>query len=418
MLMTMMSNGAIGGGVSAAVARAIGANRKDDADALVTHSVVIAIVFGAIFTFGTFAAGETIFRHMGAEGNALKLALQYAYLVFGAAIPTWITNLLASALRGAGNVRVPAIVTVAGAVITLALSPPLILGLGPFPHLGVAGAGIAVIFYYVLSTIALLIYLRTDNAPVRLVATRLQWRHFRDVLRVGVPSAVGSLATNLTIVLTTAYVGHFGITAIAGYGLASRLDYLLIPLLFAIGTATVTMVGTNIGAGQFIRARRIAWVAAAYSAGLTGTIGLLAALFPLGWLGLFSHDPAVLAAGVQYLQRVAPFYALYGVGMALYFACQGAGYMLWPFMAGIGRLVGVILLGSYWINSVHGSISGLYWIASACMSFFGVAILFAFVSGRAWGTNVETNVKGKAKDKVVKAAAPCPNEHTLVALSK
>jgi Na+-driven multidrug efflux pump len=235
---------------------------------------------------------------------------------------------------------------------------------------------------------------------------------------VGVPSAVGSLATNLTIVLTTAYVGHFGITAIAGYGLASRLDYLLIPLLFAIGTATVTMVGTNIGTGQFIRARRIAWVAAAYSAGLTGTIGLLAALFPLGWLGLFSHDPAVLAAGVQYLERIAPFYALYGVGMALYFACQGAGYMMWPFMAGIGRLVGVILLGSYWINSVHGSISGLYWIASACMSFFGVAILFAFVSGRAWGTNVETNVKGKAKDKVAKAVTPCPNEHTLVALSK
>jgi putative MATE family efflux protein len=409
MLMTMMSNGAIGGGVSSAIARAIGANRRQDADALVTHSVLLAIFFGAVFTLGAFVTGEYLFRRMGAEGQALQLALQYAYLVFGVAIPTWITNLLAAALRGAGNVRVPAIITVAGAVITLALSPPLILGLGPFPRLGVAGAGLAVVFYYVLSTLALLIYLRSDNAPVRLVATRLQWRYFADVLRVGLPSAVGTLATNLTIVLTTAFVGHFGTAAIAGYGLASRLDYLLIPLLFAIGTAAVTMVGTNVGAGQFHRARRVAWISAALSAVLTGSIGLLAALFPAAWLGLFSHDPAVLDVGVQYLHRVAPFYVVYGIGMALYFSCQGAGYMLWPFMAGIGRLLGVVALGSYWINSVNGSIAGLFWIASACMSFFGVAIVLAFVSGRAW--------RSKENDTTSKASAPCTVRNTLAAVS-
>src|SRR6185436_14772331 len=164
------------------------------------------------------------------------------------AVPIWITNLLASALRGAGNVKVPAILTAPGAVLTLALSPPLILGWGPLPRLGVAGAG---------------------------------------------------------------------------YAMASRLDYLLIPLLFALGTASVTMVGTNVGAGHMARARRIAWTAAWLSAAATGLIGLCAALAPEVWMRLFSQDAEVIAVGASYLRRAAPFYGFYGFGMALYFASQG-----------------------------------------------------------------------------------------------
>src|SRR5215470_1804264 len=96
MLMTMMSNGGIGGGVSSAVARAIGAGRRQDADALVTHAVAIAVAFGVIFTVGAWLGGPALFRFLGAEGDTLANARLYSNVVFAAAIPGWVANVLAS----------------------------------------------------------------------------------------------------------------------------------------------------------------------------------------------------------------------------------------------------------------------------------------------------------------------------------
>lgn len=81
MLMTMMSNGGIGGGVSSAVARALGAGRGTDAQALVLHAVVIAVVFGAVFTIGAWAGGAALFRYMGARDETLTAQL-YSNVLF------------------------------------------------------------------------------------------------------------------------------------------------------------------------------------------------------------------------------------------------------------------------------------------------------------------------------------------------
>lgn len=166
-------------------------------------------------------------------------------------------------------------------------------------------------------------------------------------------------------------MGPFGRDAIAGYGLASRLDYLLIPLLFALGTASVTMVGTNIGAGREARARSISWTGAMISTVAVGLIGTAAARFPEAWIGLFSREPEVLKVGAGYLHRVAPFYAFVGLGMALYFASQGAGRMLWPFIAGVARMLIVAVGGALWMRGGNGSLDGLFWIVAAAQVAFG-----------------------------------------------
>jgi putative MATE family efflux protein len=393
MLMTMMSNGGIGGGVSSAIARAIGAGRRSDADALVMHAICIGVAFGAVFTAGAWVGGPALFRLLGADGDTLAKAVLYSNVVFAAAIPGWIVNVLASALRGAGNVRVPALVTAVGSIVTLALSPLLIFGWGLVPGLGVAGAGVAMIIFNTGAAAALAIYMRSRRSPLRLRAARLERRLFDDILKVGLLSAVGTIVSNLTVVVATGLVGTFGRDAIAGYGLASRLDYLLIPLLFAIGTASVTMVGTNIGAGRLERAQRIAWTAALVSAALTATIGLTAASFPEAWLHLFSREPEVVRVGSDYLVRVAPFYAFTGLGMALYFASQGAGTVVWPFSAGVVRLTTVALLGWYWVDVSHGALSGLFWIVAASQLLFGGINAFAMATGLSWnpgGSRIES----------------------------
>jgi MATE family, multidrug efflux pump len=225
----------------------------------------------------------------------------------------------------------------------------------------------------------------TPQSPIRLARTRLEWRLINDILKVGLLSAIGTVVANLTVVLTTGLAGAFGRDVIAGYGLASRLDYILIPLLFALGTASVTMVGTNIGAGKNARARRIAWTGALMSASAVGAIGGAAALFPEAWMHLFSRDPEVVEAGVSYLVRVAPLYPFFGVGMALYFASQGAGKMAWPFAAGIARLCAVAVAGWYWVSVYHGSLAGLFWIVAASQVLFGGINAIGMVTGLSWG---------------------------------
>src|ERR1700733_12055594 len=327
MLMQMMSAGAMGGGMSSAIARALGAGRRDDANALALHALVIALIFGLAFTVMLLAGGPSLYRAMGGSGASLAAAMTYSGVVFAGAILVWLFNSLANVIRGTGNMAVPALVTVIGVVVLIPLSPCLIFGWGSFPRLGVAGGAVAVLLYYAAGIVMLAAYLRSGRSVVRLAISgvRLRWPLFADILRVGAVAALITVQTNLTIAIATGLVGAFGPAAIAGYGTGSRLEYLLIPLVFGLGGPLVAMVGTNIGAGRRDRALRVAWIGAAIAAALCELIGLAAAAAPRAWLALFDTDPAMLDAGSRYLRVVGPAYGLFGLGMALYFASQGAG---------------------------------------------------------------------------------------------
>jgi Na+-driven multidrug efflux pump len=139
-----------------------------------------------------------------------------------------------------------------------------------------------------------------------------------------------------------------------------------------------------VGAGQTTRAAKIAWTGALLSTLATAAIALAAATFPHAWLHFFSTDVQVVAYGSAYLERVAPFYALFGAGMSIYFASQGAGRIAWPFAAGMARLCAVTIGGSYWVHGLHGSLNGLYWIAAAGYLVFGVINVLALASGLGW----------------------------------
>ncbi len=384
MLMQMMSGGAMGGGISSAIARALGAGRRDDADALARHALAIGLGFGVVFTVAVLVGSRWLYGAMGGRGPSLAAALTYSHVIFSAAILIWTFNSLAAVVRGTGNMAVPAIVTSVGAAALIPLSPCLIFGLGPFPRLGVAGGAVAVVAYYFLGSIALALYLTSARSVVHLSLRGLQfrWPLFRDILKVGLVAALVTVTTNLTIAITTGYVGRFGPAAIAGYGTGARLEYLLVPLVFGLGGPLVAMVGTNIGAGQRDRALRAAWVGAAIATALAETIGLAAAAAPHAWLRLFDTDPAMLDAGARYLRAVGPFYGLFGLGMALYFASQGAGRVLWPLLANLTRLA--IAAGGGWL-ALHGSgdLSHVFLALSVALTAFGL-INAGAVAGGAW----------------------------------
>ena len=384
MLMQTMSAGGMGGGVASAVARALGAGRREDASRLVTHAIVIALVMAALFTVVVLGGGGAMYHAMGARDGALAAALAYSNVIFAGAAAVWLFNTLASAVRGTGNMLLPAAVVLGGTPFLVSLSPALIFGWGPFPRLGVTGAALAVVAYYVAGTLVLFVYLASGRSLIRLSPTlRFERSLFAAILRVGAPSLVNNVMTNLTVVLLTALVGPFGTFALAGYGMGVRLEYLLIPLVFGFGSALVTMVGTNFGAGQRTRARRVAWTGALIAAGTTEAIGLAAAFFPHAWLGLFSNEPAVLAAGAAYLRVVGPAYGFFGLGLALYFASQGAGRLLWPLLAGTLRLVSAAAGGWLILHQLPGELTALFAVMALALVLFGSTLAGAIRLG-AW----------------------------------
>jgi len=386
MLMVTMSNGGIGSGVASAVARATGAGRKADANALLWHALIVAALLGLLFTLGAWMLGRPLYRAMGGEGEALEAAVLYSNWLFAGAIPVWIVNLLSGAMRGSGNVKVPAMVTLIGAMILIPASPALIFGFGPIPKLGIAGAGIAYAIYYFGACALLLRYMRTGKSGLTLAKEPLQSKHFKDILKVGVPAAITTAFSNLTVIIVTSAVGFFGINVIAGYGNAARLDYVLIPILFGLATAVLTMVGINMGAGNAARAKRIGWVGGLIGAVLTGLIGLLAAIFPDSWLHLFSQDADVLAPAHIYLQTVAPIYFAYGLGFVLMFAVQGTGHGLWGFMASALRML--IAAGVGWVAVARygANMQTLSTIVAASYLGFCLVTILSMYSPRVWIT--------------------------------
>jgi Na+-driven multidrug efflux pump len=287
-------------------------------------------------------------------------------------------------IRATGNMILPASVMCLGAVFLIPVSPLLIFGLGPFPHFGIAGGAIAVLIYYGVGCVIFALYLWSGRGVLKpsLRPPHLRWALMKEILRVGLASSFISFSTNLTAMVATGLAGLISPAAVAGYGTGVRLEYLLVPLVFGLGQPVGAMVGTAIGAGRRERAVQTAWTGAAIAGGLTEAIGLAAALWPHAWLSLFGGEPQMLAYGALYLRIVGPFYGLFGAGLALYFASQGAGKLAWPMVAAVTRVL--IAAGGGWIMIViFGNSAGLFAAVAAALLIFG-AINAASVASGAW----------------------------------
>ena len=381
MMMGMLSAGAVGGGISSAVARALGAGRRADADALVAHALVINLALGLLTSILFLAFGRPLYAAMGGRGPSLEAAMRYSNVVFAGNILVWLMNGLASVVRGTGNMLLPSMVICVGVALLIPLSPLLIFGFGPMPPLGIAGGGLAVVMTTALMGAILAWSILRGDSVLRFRAARLRWAFFEDILRVGAVGSLSTLQTTLTVALTTGLVGAAaGPEAVAGYGTGSRLEYLLIPLVFGIGAPLVAMVGANIGAGQNRRALRIAMIGGALAFAATEGIGIAAAIWPSAWLSLFGGDPVMVATGEHYLRFVGPTYGFFGLGLALYFASQGAGKLLWPLFAGFARLV--IAIGGGWlVLTATGSVSLIFAMLGLALAVYGVIVGIAIWSG-------------------------------------
>lgn len=385
MLMQMTSAGAVGGSVSSAVSRALGAGNDARANALAWHAAMIGLAGGLVFTAMMLLFGPALFALLGGGGDVLAEATRYSNVLFSGAIAIWLMNTLASIVRGTGNMKVPSLTILAVAILQVICGGALGLGLGGLPRFGMSGVAAGQLIAYASGSLFLIWYLAVGRSRLTLRASTfaVQWDMLFDILKVGAISSLSSLQTVLTIVIFTRIVTSFGVAALAGYGIGARLEFLLIPIAFAFGVAATPMVGMAIGAGLVIRARRVAWISG-LAAGITvGAVGLLVALWPASWVSLFTSDPAVITAAATYFAWAGPGFGFFGFGVTMYFASQGAAKVAGPVMASALRLV-IVAGGGWWLASINASAVALFALVGAAMLIYGLGTALAVYLTR-WG---------------------------------
>jgi putative MATE family efflux protein len=366
MLMQMLSGGAMGGAVTSAVARAIGGHQMERAERLIWHALLLALSGGVFFLGLYHLLGVKLLVSLGARGPVLEEAVTYGNILFTGCVLIWLMSLLSAVFRGMGNMRFPSFLMVIGAMVQVPLAGSLILGWFGFPKMGIAGAATATLGVAGMNTLILLTHLVFGKVEVPLRRARLQIQRllFEDILRVGALASLSPVFTVLTITLVNGLISQLGPSAIAGYGIGTRLEFLLIPMVFGLGASMTSLVGLNMGAGNIIRSERIGWIGGACAALLTGSVGLCLAFFPGLWMDLFTTNPDVFASGASYLKIVGPVFLFQGLGLSLYFASQGARAVFWPVaatfirfgIAGVGAWLGVKWFG-FERNFIFGCIS-------------------------------------------------------------
>ena len=388
MITQTMSGGALGGAITSAIARSMGADDIEKAERLIWHSIIISLGGAISFLILFLLFGKQLLFLLGGRGEILQESYAYCSILFFGGILLWLSGSLSAVLRGMGNMRFPATLMVITSSIQVILSGGFILGWFGFPKLGVPGAAVAVLISSALMVTVILLKLRSKSIPASLRKERFQLRKFLfdNIFEVAIPASLSPLLVVGTILVLTGLVGRFGTEALAGYGIGSRVEFLMIPLIFGIGSAMTSIVGANIGALNIDRAEKVGILGGSTAGFVSILIGLTLAAFPEAWIQFFTDDIKAFEVTKKYIQIVGPFYIFQGIGLSLYFASQGANAMKWPTIATIARFIIACAGGGisvYWLDL---GIESIFISSSAAMAIFGLMIFISIKKG-AWRKN-------------------------------
>jgi Na+-driven multidrug efflux pump len=236
------------------------------------------------------------------------------------------------------------------------------------------------LIYYTMGVIGLVVHLQSDKSPIHLAFSdfRPQWQLFSRILKVALLSSLQILVSNVALIAITAYVAHFGIEALAGYGLAARVELLISSMVLALGVGTTTMVGTCVGAGLEARARRVTLVSCLLAAAIFAVIGLGVAFSGKSIAGLFTHVEEVVFAASSYFYATGLVYGFMAAFVILFSAYQGWGRATAPLLVSLLR-VAIVLVGGWMLQQQASQLDWLYYLVagSTVIGALTLGIVFA-----------------------------------------
>lgn len=279
--------------------------------------------------------------------------------------------------RASGDTRTPLVLLAASVVLTAILDPLLITGAGPLPALGIAGAAVGAVLTRG-TVLALGFALLARRRLVRLSVW--DWTSALTALRVGAPTAGTGIFFSLVYIGLTRITTGFGVPALAALGIGHKLEGLSYMVATGFGLASAAIVGQNVGAKRADRARRAGWLTSAYACAVGVVVGLAFVAFPDLMVGIFTNDPAVIAAGSAYLRALALAQISMGLEIVLESSMGGAGYTFQPMLwAGLFTAARIPLAA--WLAGVLG-VAGVWWAIGVTAVARGVAMALLWNGGR------------------------------------
>jgi len=387
MLVLMSLVMAVSVGTTALVARFVGAAQIKDAEQAVRQSILLGVIGSVLSGLFVFLVGPTLMRIMGGRGEGLTLGITYLNIVLLGAVPFYLLFVLNGVFRGFGDMRTPLMVTAVVTVVSIVGDYLLIFGIGPFPRLGVVGAGIANVTARSVGAVMLLACLARSPMAQSL---RGSWRPigswFRRILNIGSPAALQALLRTGASMVYFAILGLTpqGQSAIAALTIGIRTEALAFMPGFAFSTAATSMVGQNLGARQPKRAIDSAWAATWQGIWITGAFGLIFFVFASPISSLFTKDPSVLPLAASYLRINAISEPFLAMAMIFTGALQGAGATRMPAMATIATMWVVRLPLSYYLALVLGYGTVGAWVAMAGSTILAGLIMLGVFKWSRW----------------------------------
>lgn len=312
---------------TALIAQNKGAGKDETIDRILGQLIGFIGVLSVILSIIGFIFSEQFIIWMGAEPQIIADATGYLRIIFSGMSFMFIFFIFSAALRGIGDTITPMIMTIFSVILNIILDPLLIFGIGPFPKMGVEGAALATVIARALIAVYGLVILISGKKNLRFKLKYLKpdFKIVKKVFLIGVPSSVQQSMLSFSQILMTSIVAAFGTSTLAGYGIGNRIISLPAMLIMGLSTATTTMIGQNIGAGEKKRSEEISRISLLLTFGLLTGLGIIVFASPNQLVAIFNKEAEVLLYGASYLRINALFFGLMGVRMVINGVFRGAG---------------------------------------------------------------------------------------------
>ena len=378
-------------GVVALASREIGSGREERARALAGQCQSFALLIGGcLLAIAPWAPGW-LFSALATTPEVTGLGIAYLRPLLGFAFPALLLAALAAVLRAWGDTRTALRITAISVGLNLVLDPVLILGLGPFPAWGVAGAAIATLVSQSVGVVLFYVHFRRRFGPLRL--PRPESAPIRAILRIGLPVTLNAALYALVYLWFAGVAARIDTNAVAVVGVGNRLESIVYILAESLSLATAAFVGQNLGAGH----RRRVLHGARWALGIAFAVGsLFAGLFASSGRELFSvftNDPSLLDVAGPYMRILALCQGFMAVEVTLYGVFAGAGYTLVPTLVSAG--VHALRIPLAWWAALHlgYGLEGLAWMITATCALRSLALLAILLRGR-WLRGLRGSTEG------------------------
>ncbi len=383
---------------SVLVAQYYGAKNFEMLKRAVDNSVLISIILSILLTVGGILCSEYLLRLMDTPASIFPMASSYLKISLGGMILLFMTFVITSILRGIGDTVTPLLFMGASVVINAILDPFMIIGIGPFPKLGLNGAAWASVISQAIGLIMGLIYLSRKNHLIAIGFRKLAFdKHMTGLIfKIGFPSMVQQSLVSIGQFFVTSYVNYFGASAIAAFGTAGRIDMVATMPAIAIGMAATALTGQNLGARKPERVKEIFKWALLIGTVISGFVAIFAVSFPRLILSLFIHHEPVLQIGVQYLWIVGPCYLLFALMFVSIGIINGAGQTMVTMVFSLLSLWVVrVPLAAYLSRHTSLGMKGI-WIAMAAGFVVTATISYVYyLSGRWKKSAIKISMSGE-----------------------